>query len=172
MRVIESRCVLFNDLPKLLGCPTNTSLLCSTAMVGCLSLSVVACSESKDTGAGTALTNTPESAATSIPAEAATKSAAPSAPSTTFDSATGLIVAPHWELAKAHCGACHSYRLVTAQRGDHAYWSKTISWMQSTQNLWQIPEPGLSDLVGYLAENYNESEWGRRPPLSPSLLPD
>ena len=88
-----------------------------------------------------------------------------------IDAATGLLIAPHWELAKAHCGACHSYRLVTAQRGDRAYWLKTIDWMQRTQNLWQIPQPMLGELVDYLATNYNETEWGRRPPLSPNLLP-
>ena len=31
-----------------------------------------------------------------------------------LDPVSGLIVAEHWELARAHCGACHSYRLVTA----------------------------------------------------------
>ena len=55
------------------------------------------------------------------------------------DPDTGLIVAEGWELAAAHCGGCHSYRLVTAQRGDEAFWRSTIRWMQSTQNLWQIP---------------------------------
>ena len=34
------------------------------------------------------------------------------------DPGTGLILGEGWELARAHCGACHSYRLVTAQRGD------------------------------------------------------
>ena len=46
----------------------------------------------------------------------------------------------------AHCGACHSHRLVTAQRGDARFWLSTIRWMQRTQNLWQIPpeqEPSL-----------------------------
>ena len=110
-----------------------------------------------------------------IPAKSSTETA-PVAPAATgatteIDAASGLAIAANWELAQAHCGACHSYRLVTAQRGDHAYWSKTIDWMQRTQNLWDIPEPGLSDLIDYLATNYNETQWGRRPPLSPSLLP-
>lgn len=88
-----------------------------------------------------------------------------------IDPVSGLIVAEHWELARAHCGACHSYRLVTANRGDRQYWLDTLRWMQRTQNLWPIPTEQEAALLDYLATNYNESEWGRRPPLSPALLP-
>ncbi len=80
-------------------------------------------------------------------------------------------MAPGWELVAAHCGACHSHALVTAQRGDAEFWRSVIRWMQKTQNLWSIPEPQESELIEYLAENYNETDWGRRPPLSASLLP-
>lgn len=90
---------------------------------------------------------------------------------TQIDSVTGLAIAPDWELAKAHCGVCHSYRLVTANRGDRKYWLNTVRWMQRTQNLWPIPAEQEQKLLDYLAENYSESEWGRRPPLSPALLP-
>jgi len=88
-----------------------------------------------------------------------------------IDPTSGLIIADHWELARAHCGACHSYRLVTANRGDRTYWLDTLRWMQRTQNLWPIPADQESALLDYLAANYSESEWGRRPPLSPALLP-
>jgi len=88
-----------------------------------------------------------------------------------IDPATGLIVAEHWELVRAHCGVCHSYRLVTANRGDRRYWLDTLRWMQRTQNLWPIPAEQEAKLLTYLAENYNETQWGRRPPLSPALLP-
>jgi len=88
-----------------------------------------------------------------------------------LDPATGLIVAEGWQLASAHCGACHSHRLVTAQRGDAAFWRSTIRWMQRTQNLWQIPAQQEDTLIEYLATHYNESDWGRRPALSPSLMP-
>ncbi|MGD8415510.1 MAG: hypothetical protein PVH91_00490 [Pseudomonadales bacterium] len=88
------------------------------------------------------------------------------------DPSTGLIVAPGWEIARANCGACHSYRLVTAQRGDASFWENVIRWMQRTQNLWAIPEAQEKTLITYLAANYNETDWGRRPPLSPALLPD
>ena len=87
------------------------------------------------------------------------------------DPATGLILAPGWELVAAHCGACHSHALVTAQRGDAEFWRSTIRWMQKTQNLWQIPEPQETTLIDYLATNYNETDWGRRPPLPHSLMP-
>ena len=91
------------------------------------------------------------------------------------DAATGLIVAEHWQLVQAHCGACHSYRLVTANRGDRDYWLSTLRWMQRTQNLWPIPFEQEAKLLDYLAANYlshNETEWGRRPPLPPALLPN
>lgn len=88
------------------------------------------------------------------------------------DPATGLVMAPGWELVRAHCGACHSYRLVTAQRGDAGFWIDAIRWMQRTQNLWPLPPEVETPLVAYLADNYNETDWGRRPPLSPALMPE
>ena len=51
---------------------------------------------------------------------------------------TGLLIAPGWELVRMHCGACHSYRLVTAQRADKEGWRSMIQWMQETQNLWEF----------------------------------
>ncbi|MFK8054237.1 MAG: hypothetical protein AB8F65_14815 [Woeseiaceae bacterium] len=89
-----------------------------------------------------------------------------------IDPKSGLIVDEHWELALGFCGSCHSYKLVTAQRGDREYWLKTIRWMQKTQNLWAIPKPLEDQLLDYLAKNYNESDWGRRPPLPARLVPE
>ena len=88
-----------------------------------------------------------------------------------LDANTGLILAPGWELAAAHCGGCHSHALVTAQRGDAEFWLATIRWMQKTQNLWQLPAPQEETLIAYLASNYNETDWGRRPSLPQSLMP-
>ncbi len=88
-----------------------------------------------------------------------------------LDANSGLVIAPGWEMAAAHCGGCHSYALVTAQRGDAEFWRSTIRWMQNTQNLWQIPEAQETALIAYLEANYNETDWGRRPPLSQSLMP-
>jgi hypothetical protein len=88
-----------------------------------------------------------------------------------LDQNTGLVIAPGWEMAAAHCGGCHSHALVTAQRGDAEFWRSTIRWMQKTQNLWQIPAAQEQTLIAYLEENYNETDWGRRPPLPQSLMP-
>ena len=98
-------------------------------------------------------------------------SAASAAAEPGLDPNTGLVIAPGWELAAAHCGGCHSHALVTAQRGDAEFWRSTIRWMQKTQNLWQIPEAQEQTLIAYLEENYNETDWGRRPPLPQSLKP-
>jgi hypothetical protein len=89
------------------------------------------------------------------------------------DPVTGLLVAPGWESVRAHCGACHSYQLVTSQRGDAQFWRDTIRWMQRTQNLWPIADDDEARIVGYLAAHYAETDWGRRPALSPvDLTPD
>jgi hypothetical protein len=87
------------------------------------------------------------------------------------DPTTGLIVADGWQWVRAHCGGCHSYRLVTSQRGDATYWRNVIAWMQRTQNLWPIPAQQEPALIAYLARHYDEAEWGRRPGLAESLQP-
>lgn len=87
------------------------------------------------------------------------------------DPRTGLVVSQDWELAAAHCGGCHSHRLVIAQRGDEEFWRSTIRWMQKTQNLWEIPADQEERLIAYLAANYDETDWGRRPALPHSLMP-
>lgn len=84
--------------------------------------------------------------------------------------ADNLIEAPGVNLVRGHCSACHSLDLVMSQRGDRQYWSDLILWMQRTQNLWQIPKPQQDEILDYLAEHYAESDWGRRPNLSPGLV--
>lgn len=92
-------------------------------------------------------------------------------PDEQIDPATGLIVGEGWEIARAHCGACHSYRLITSQGGDKAFWVGTIRWMQATQNLWAIPAEQEAALIRYLATFYPSEEGGRRPPLPQRLMP-
>ena len=82
-----------------------------------------------------------------------------------------LVEAAAKPLVIGHCSACHSINLVTSQRGDRAFWLKTIRWMQETQNLWPIPTEHENQILDYLAEHYSETEWGRRPPLEQELLP-
>ena len=85
--------------------------------------------------------------------------------------AAELIAGTGDNLVRGHCSGCHSLLLVTAQRGDRAFWLKTIWWMQRTQNLWTLPPAQETAILDYLAEHYAESEWGRRPNLSPLLRP-
>ena len=82
-----------------------------------------------------------------------------------------LTRAPGWEIAARNCGACHSYRLVTAQRGDARFWTDLIRWMQATQGLWEIPPKDEALLIDYLATNYGGEDFGRRPPIPARLLP-
>lgn len=76
-----------------------------------------------------------------------------------------------WELVYAHCSACHSLRLVAAQRGDRNTWLRLIRWMQDTQNLWQIDPAVEAQILDYLASNYAPRPTARRAPLPEHLLP-
>jgi len=87
------------------------------------------------------------------------------------DAATGLIKAPDWELVRAHCGGCHSHKLVTGQRADRQTWLDMIRWMQETQNLWQFEPATEAAILDYLAENYPPQPNRRRAPIPTSLLP-
>ncbi len=87
------------------------------------------------------------------------------------DGTSGLKKAPDWELVRAHCSSCHSLNLVTSQRGDRAFWLKSIRWMQKTQNLWVLPADQEDKVLTYLSTQYPAQESGRRPPLAPQLMP-
>ena len=87
------------------------------------------------------------------------------------DSATGLEIAPGWELVRAHCGGCHSHKLVTAQRADRQTWLDMIRWMQDTQNLWTFDPVTESGILDYLAQNYPPQPNRRRAPIPASLMP-
>ena len=88
------------------------------------------------------------------------------------DAATGLAVAPGWELVRAHCGGCHSLKLVTSQRADRSTWLDVIRWMQATQNLWQLDGGTEGRILDYLAANYPPQPNRRRAPIPPSLMPE
>lgn len=89
----------------------------------------------------------------------------------TVDEASGLVIAPGWELVRAHCGGCHSHVLVTGQRADRQTWQDTIRWMQATQNLWQFDAVTENGILDYLATNYPPQPNRRRAPIPPSLMP-
>lgn len=88
-----------------------------------------------------------------------------------IDEATGLATGPGWELVRAHCGGCHSYKLVTAQRADRQTWLDTIRWMQATQNLWEFDAATENRILDYLAEYYPPQPARRRAPIPLSLMP-
>ena len=88
-----------------------------------------------------------------------------------IDSATGLNIAPGWELVRMHCGACHSYKLVTSQKADREGWDKMIKWMQETQNLWSFDEITEEEILDYLSSSYPPGKTRRRPLLDISLMP-
>ena len=88
------------------------------------------------------------------------------------DEATGLRVAPGWELVRAHCGGCHSHKLVTNQRADRQTWLDIIRWMQATQNLWQFDAATENSILDYLAANYPPQPNRRRAPIPPTLMPE
>jgi hypothetical protein len=92
-------------------------------------------------------------------------------PAREVDEATGLTIAPGWEQVRAHCGGCHSHRLVTAQRADRQTWLDMIRWMQATQNLWQFEPAAETAILDYLAANYPPQHNRRRAPIPPTLMP-
>jgi hypothetical protein len=87
------------------------------------------------------------------------------------DETTGLRIGPGWELVRAHCGGCHSHKIVTAQRADRQTWLDLIRWMQATQNLWQFDAGTETAILDYLAANYPPQPNRRRAPISPTLMP-
>ena len=88
-----------------------------------------------------------------------------------IDAATGLVERPGWELVRAQCGGCHSYGLITNQRGDRQAWLDMIRWMQATQNLWNLPAVTEAAILDYLAENYPPRRNHRRAPIPAHLMP-
>lgn len=93
------------------------------------------------------------------------------APAQETDESTGLVIAPGWELVRAHCGGCHSHALVTSQRADRQGWLDVIRWMQATQNLWELQPEVEEGILDYLAANYPPRPDRRRAPIPPSLMP-
>jgi hypothetical protein len=87
------------------------------------------------------------------------------------DPASGLIMDDNWEVVRAHCGACHSTRLVTQNRGSRETWLRLIRWMQDSQGLWPLNGPTEQALLDYLEQNYGPAPATRRKPLPVELRP-
>ena len=64
-----------------------------------------------------------------------------------------------------NCTQCHSSKLVTQNRMSKEGWESTITWMQETQNLWDLG--GKQEIiVTYLTKNYGPVSKGRRENLT------
>ena len=77
---------------------------------------------------------------------------------------TGLKAGEGLPLVITHCTGCHSAKLITQNRATKEGWESTISWMQATQNLWELGD-NQEPIVSYLAKHYAPEEKGRRQPL-------
>lgn len=88
-----------------------------------------------------------------------------------IDPETGLVIAENWEIVRAHCTACHSSKLVTAQRGTRQMWLNIIRWMQDTQGLWQFSDEHEDAILSYLATHYAPEGGYRRAPIPPRMMP-
>ncbi|MBO0320684.1 monoheme cytochrome C [Muricauda sp. CAU 1633] len=75
--------------------------------------------------------------------------------------ATGFIDDEGMEATIQNCTSCHSAKLVTQNRMSREGWKATITWMQETQNLWDL---GTNEelILTYLAKNYAPTTKGRR----------
>lgn len=81
-----------------------------------------------------------------------------------IDPESGLIMVEGYELVKAHCGACHSTRLVIQNRQSRKGWKSLIRWMQREHRLWDLGEQE-GQVLDYLARCYAPQKKGRRKKL-------
>jgi hypothetical protein len=88
-----------------------------------------------------------------------------------IDSQSGLKIdaKENWKLVQAHCGSCHSGRLLAQQSLSREDWVKSIRRMQSNENLWDLGDAEAS-ILDYLSDTYGLNETGlqqlvRRPLL-------
>lgn len=105
---------------------------------------------------------------------AITASAWASAQEYPIDKASGLIMAPGWEIVNYQCNACHTTLLIPQNPGDKEVWRATIQWMIDTQGLWDLSdtwEPVLSYLSTYYDEKEIDMSKFRRQPLNSEQQP-
>lgn len=79
--------------------------------------------------------------------------------------ATGLVDAEGLMTVINNCTNCHSSKLVTQNRMNAERWNATITWMQETQNLWDLGG-NQEIIVNYLVTNYPVISKGRRMALT------
>ena len=67
------------------------------------------------------------------------------------DVVMGLVDAPGRDTVLANCVACHSTALITQNHMSRERWDATLTWMQKTQGLWEIPTSDRASILDYLA---------------------
>jgi hypothetical protein len=100
-------------------------------------------------------------------------SAAPAADEVPLDAATGMKMAPGWEIARNHCVICHSPQTFLRQRATESNWTSVLEWMQTYGGLWKLDPAVQKTIVGYLAANYGpgDNQQYRRAPIPATLMP-
>ncbi|AIS57841.1 cytochrome C [Vibrio coralliilyticus] len=90
------------------------------------------------------------------------------------DKASGLLMAPGWELVNGQCNACHTSLIVAQNSGDKEQWRETIQWMVDTQGLWDLSDtwdPVLNYLSTYYQDKGIDMNKYRRKPIEDALMP-
>lgn len=92
---------------------------------------------------------------------------------TPVDPATGIKIAPGWELVRSHCVICHSPQTFLRQRATETNWKSVVEWMQTNGGLWKLEPAVEKEIVAYLATNYGlgDSQNYRRAPIPATLMP-
>ncbi len=78
---------------------------------------------------------------------------------------TGFIADQGYKVVVANCTGCHSSQLVIQNRASREGWKNMITWMQATQNLWDLGDQE-EQILNYLAKHYAPVDQGRRKPLA------
>ncbi len=86
------------------------------------------------------------------------------------DIVMGLVAAPGRDEVLANCVACHATALITQNHMSRARWDATLTWMQETQGLWEIPAPDRAAILDYLALTQG-TDTGGAPADSPWAAP-
>jgi hypothetical protein len=74
---------------------------------------------------------------------------------------TGFVDAEGLMTVVYNCTNCHSSKIVIQNRMNTERWNATITWMQETQNLWDLGG-NQEIIVNYLVTNYPPQKKGRR----------
>jgi hypothetical protein len=88
-----------------------------------------------------------------------------------IDEASGLKMAPGWELVRNNCISCHSAKQFLQQRGTRETWRSVILWMQGRAGLWPLDAATESTILDYLETHHGPGESFRRPPIPAYLMP-